>query len=301
MKMHEHDQDIIMALAEGSLDPDTAERAAVAINACEECRADLELQKRAVTALQEAPRVYLTATESARLHDHLRQELGVGPAEPTRAKLSPAWSRWAALAAGTAAVLLAAFLVLPSVLGGGDDSAETVAFDQAADEAAGDADMERTATTAAAAEAPTAGALQETDDGMMALEDAATATTAAPETTAAPADTLVVGDGALTYVAQGPLSEDLRQRIVDQLIVDTEVFGVVDEQARDLQPDLAACLSVLFDSEAEPTATAQIIGLIVDETGAERPLVALFDNEDPADAVLASITLPECEVFETLP
>jgi hypothetical protein len=300
MKMHEHDQDIIMALAEGSLDPATAERAAAAISACPECSADFELQKSAVAALQDAPRVYLTAAESARLHDRLRQELRVAPAKPARAKPTPAWSRWAALAAGTAAVLLAAFLVLPSVLGGSDDDADTVAFELTEDDS-NQADLERTATTAAAAEAPTAGALEEAGDDMMALQDAATETTAAPEDAAAPADTLAVGDGALTYVARGSLNERLRQQIVDQLIADAEAFGVVDEQARDLQPELGACLSVLFDSDADLTATAQIIGVIIDETGAERTLVALFDEENPAKAVLASITLPECEVFETLP
>ena len=154
MKMHEHDQDIIMALAEGSLDPEASARAEAAILACDECRADFELQRIALDALHDAPAVYLTATESAHLHDQLRRELQVSPAAPSRHRLRPAWGRWVALAAGTAAVFLAAFLVRPNVLGGGDDSAETVAFDQAADEA----DMERTATTAAAAEAPTAAA-----------------------------------------------------------------------------------------------------------------------------------------------
>jgi hypothetical protein len=297
MKMHKHDQDIIMALAEGSLDHDSAEQAAIAVSACQECSTDLELQKRALAALQDAPRVYLTATESARLHDRLRQELRLGPAELARAKPVPAWSRWAALAAGTAAVLLAAFLVLPNLLGGGDDSAETVAFDQGTDDASGDTDMERAATTAAAAEAPTAGGVPETDRGMMALEDTTNVTTAAPETTAAPA-----GDGA-TFASrfEEGLTEELRLQIVDWLIADTSYFMLDDEEIQELQPAWAECLAVLSVEGVPPGYTQRLIESTTDENGVERLLVAIFDDEDPTSAVLASITLPECEVYETLP
>jgi hypothetical protein len=45
----------------------------------------------------------------------------------------------------------------------------------------------------------------------------------------------------------------------------------------------------------------QLVGLIVDDLGEERLLVALVDNEDVTQVALMSITVPGCEVFETLP
>ena len=303
MKMHEHDQDIIMALAEGSLDPEAAARAEAAISACDQCQADLELQRLALTALQDAPAVYLTAAESGRLHDQLHRELRIAPAETARARLRPAWGRWAALAAGTAAVFLAAFLVLPSVLGG-DDDADTVAFEQIEDELGAGADG-RTATTAAAAEAPSA-AVQSDDaaDMGMALEESAPTTTVLPaETTAIPETMVDAGDGAaLVYRVQGSLTEDLRREVADQLLADAGFFKMADDEAQNSRPDWAACVTTLFDLEdGDPAFTPQIIGSITDEVGEERILLALIDSANAADVALASVTIPECEIYETVP
>ncbi len=299
MKMHEHDQDIIMALAEGSLDPEALARAEAAISSCDECRTELELQRLALTALRDAPAVYLSASESAQLHDRLHRELGVTSPQTARSRLRPVWSRWAALAAGTAAVLVAAFLVLPNVLGG-DDAADTVAFEQIEDDFGG-SDEERSATTAAAAEAPSAAAPSDDAADMgMALEDSATATTAVPETTAS-AD--MAGDGtSLSYFVEGELTEELRLEVVEQLTRNGGAFVDSDAAAKRAEPGWAECVTTLFgpDSMAEGV-TPQILGSIVDDLGVERLLVALVTEAEPMDTIVVSVTLPECEIFEFLP
>ncbi len=293
--MHEHDHDIIMALAEGSLDPEAAARAEATVSACDECRADLELQRLALEALHDAPAVYLTAAESARLHDQLHRELRVTPAAPVRARVRPAWSRWVAVTAGTAAVFLAMFLVLPNLLGGGDD-ADTIAFEQVADDLDGGAAADM-ATSEAAAEAPTAAApSDDAADRVLGAES--------PETTAAPQ---IAEDGAeslnfyLSYVGQGGLSEELRLEIVDQLAADEGVFAESGAALKQIEPGWASCVAELFPADETVSAVPQIAGLVADELGQERLLVALVSNADPVDLKLVSITVPECEIFETLP
>ena len=210
MTMHEHDQEIVMALAEGSLDPEAAARAGAQIGTCAECSRDLEMQRIALDALEEAPAVYLTATESARLHDRLHRELGVAAARPASTRASFAWARWTGLAFGAAAVLLAIFVVGPAMLGGGsDDSADTIAFQEVSEEGADG----RSATTAAAAvpsaEAPQVGA-EDLGEAMEMSAAEPTTTVAAPETTAAPENTAAPADESyeLDYVVEGELTED---------------------------------------------------------------------------------------------
>jgi anti-sigma factor RsiW len=298
MKMHEHDHDIITALAEGFLDPEAAARAEAAISTCDECNAELELQRLALTALRNAPAVYLSASESALLHDRLRRELRIAPSRVARTQLRPAWSRWAALAAGTAAVFLAAFLVLPNLLGGSDDSAESVAFEQMADEASGGADGGRTATTAAASEAPRAAVPSEdaADMGMAVEESAPTTTVATPETTAAPN---AVGDGAVPgFLFEGDLTEQLRLEIADQLQTDADYFEVNAEEIAQASPEWLLCRPQIYGFD-QSGSTPLLVGRIVDDLGEERLLVALLDDEDPAALALQSITIPECEIYET--
>lgn len=301
MKMHEHDHNTIMALAEGSLDLEAARRAEGEIASCDECRADLELQRLALDALRDAPPVYLSASESAQLHDRLRRELRLAPTEPASARLRPVWGRWAALAAGTAAVFLAAFLVLPGLVGGGDD-ADTVALDQIADELGGGADAERMATTAAASESPSAAVPSDDAGDMgMALEQTATTTTMAlAETTAAPD---IAADGAmLAYFVEGDLTEELRLEIVDQLRLDADYFEVNAEEIAETSPDWQVCEPLVFGFDSRGlSSTPQLIGRIVDDLGQERLLVALVDKVVATEITLVSITTPECEIFETLP
>jgi hypothetical protein len=204
-------------------------------------------------------------------------------------------------AAGTAAVFLAAFLVLPGLLGGGDD-ADTVAFEQTADELGGGADAEGMATTDAAAEAPRAAVpSDDTAETDFALEETAPAATVTPvETTAA---TDVTGDGAAPgYLVQGDLTEDLRLEIVDQLRTDADYFESNSAEIVRSAPDWLVCSPAVFGLDYLGLSyRPQLVGLIVDDLGEERLLVALVDNEDVTQVALMSITVPGCEVFETLP
>ena len=51
MNMHEHDIDLIMALAEGTLDAQQAAAAEAALAACTQCTTDLAAQRLALDAL----------------------------------------------------------------------------------------------------------------------------------------------------------------------------------------------------------------------------------------------------------
>ena len=309
MTMHEHDQEIIMALAAGSLDPEAVARAATGIASCPECSRDLEMQRIAIDALSEAPRAYLTAAESARLHDQLHRELKVTTPEPSRTRTSVAWSRWAGLAFGAAAAFLAVFFVLPAMLGGGnDDSGETVAFEEVAEDGGADG---RSATTAAGA-VPSAESPQMNADDLggaveMAAEPttttAAAETTGAPETIASPETTAAPADEALEleYLVEGELSEELLGEIIDQLTADAGFFLSSDATARTLRPDWPVCLeSPRLSSIIPEDATPQIVGTLVDDTGMEHVLVAITTTS-PESTTLAAITVPPCEVFATVP
>lgn len=137
MNHHDHDRDLIMALAEGRLDARGAERARRDLETCPECAEDLSLQEAALAAFAAAPRVALTEMEAARLKRDLDTALG-----HRREVVEPVTTRrrftWAPIFS-VAAVLIALVLVAPSLdlLGGSsDDSADLVAFD-APEETAG--------------------------------------------------------------------------------------------------------------------------------------------------------------------
>ncbi len=313
--MHNHDQEIIMALAEGTLPAPAAAAAEADLAACAECVRDLELQRIALATLSDAPRVYLSATESARLHDRLHRELAVPAPEPVRTRTQLAWGRWVGLAAGTAAVFLAAFLLLPNVLGGSSDESAELAFD-ATSEDLNDAGAAETTTAAAEAAPPLREGMVGLDDATAAEDGAAAAgeaPAALPTTTAAPETTLAgdTGDPTmdtanyLTYIHVGALSADVRNEILDQLSADSGYFRLADENVKRIEPEWELCVESTLDLDVFPAASdAQIVGIVVDDAGddigLERLLVA-FVTADPDDTVLASITVPQCEVFETLP
>jgi hypothetical protein len=127
--MHEHDTDLIMALAEGSLSGADATRAEATIAACSVCTADLSMQRTALSALAEAPRVYLSAAESHRMRQAVKKELRIIDPEAAPAPKRRRFSLGAL--AGAAAVLLAVVVAAPTLnlLGGGSD--DSPAFNDA--------------------------------------------------------------------------------------------------------------------------------------------------------------------------
>ena len=201
MNMHEHDYEIIMALAEGTLDDVTAERAAADIAACAECTADLELQRLAISALNDAPDVYLTATESASLHANLKRELSIATPKAAPARQPIAWGRWLG-ALGAAAVLVFFIALIPMMGGIGGFSA-----DDAEEAAALETTAAASETTAAPemAEAPAAGATADDGsfDALTQESDLESAATEAPATTEAAAEETTTTNTAARSFTEG--------------------------------------------------------------------------------------------------
>ncbi|HEX9643336.1 MAG TPA: hypothetical protein VGC11_04980 [Acidimicrobiia bacterium] len=138
--MHEHDDDIIMALAEGTFEPDVLAPALAEVSECPECATALADQKVALAAMRSAQAPVLDDLERARLHRTMREALGIEApvvAEPSRHERS--YRRLAALGS-VAAVLIGVVVVAPylNLLGGGgaDDSAATTTAAAAEERAA---------------------------------------------------------------------------------------------------------------------------------------------------------------------
>ncbi|MGH8915015.1 MAG: hypothetical protein ACRDZM_10940 [Acidimicrobiia bacterium] len=93
--MHDHDQDLIAALADGSLDDETEGRAL--IESCDDCLSEYQDQVEILTLLASTPTAHMTDLERAALHRDLWSELNK-PA--TRPSSPPWWLRWSYVAAG---------------------------------------------------------------------------------------------------------------------------------------------------------------------------------------------------------
>lgn len=175
MTHHDHDRDLIMALAEGALDERTAEAARREIDGCAECIENLALQRAALAVFSAAPSVQLTELEAGRLKRDLDTALGhertlIAPAPQRRKSFNwvPVFS--------VAAVLIALVLVAPTLdlLGGGaDDSAgDAVALDAVTESADNGADDR--ASLQSTAQSPSVQSLVEDTEPIESAEDGAT-------------------------------------------------------------------------------------------------------------------------------
>lgn len=194
MTLHDHDPDLIMALAAGGLDDDERIAAERAIGRCPECSTDLAMQQSALASLATLPDVSLTELEAKRLQraldaalDHARISTPAPVAAPPLRKRN-----WVPIAS-IAAIFLALVLVTPALqlVGGGNDDAgpELVAVaEQDTDEtASAGADS---ATTAADTMAFTAEPEAPSDRA----EDEGAGQAAVDTTAAAAADTTAAGE-----------------------------------------------------------------------------------------------------------
>lgn len=122
--MHEHDLDLIAALADGSLEDESEARSLV--ESCEVCREEYRAQSEVLSLLVAMPSVGMTDLERAALHRELWTELR---AEPQRRGI-PLWQRWSYVAAG---LFVAVGLVgaLNAGLGGSTQGAETTSAELA--------------------------------------------------------------------------------------------------------------------------------------------------------------------------
>jgi hypothetical protein len=138
MNMADHfDFELIMALAEGTLDPDEAQAAEAGLD--DEAREELAIQRMAIAALAEMPEPAMSATERTTIRDAVRAELHVAPA-PARtapsAPVRPWYVRFMPALGAAAALLVVAGVGLSGLFPtGGDDAATSDAEDAVAAEA----------------------------------------------------------------------------------------------------------------------------------------------------------------------
>jgi hypothetical protein len=234
----------------------------------------------------------MTATESAALHERLHQELRLSSQRQESQQPRRRWVPVVSWVAGVAAVFVAVLALTPVLSGGDDaDSADTVSMRDFA-----------TATTAASFEAALPEAVTEAgddatmgglaEDGSAELDEAATE---AVETTAA------ASEEDFGVVAVGNLDEDLRTQILANL--DPVVDLAPDRQ---VDPLFEACLEEdaiarSSDGFLPPVGVVPVpLGLITGEDGQDRLLVA-YPAREVADTLLAAISLPSCEVYQTTP
>jgi hypothetical protein len=121
--MHEHDLDLIAALADGSTSDETEARSL--IETCPVCRAEYEAQKEVIAWLGAAPQPAMTELERAALHRAVRS--GIADVKPL-ATATPWWQRLGYVAAGLL-VVVGLYGVLQNT---GDGEADLVAADTTA-------------------------------------------------------------------------------------------------------------------------------------------------------------------------
>lgn len=173
--MHDHDYELIGALAEGALPPDEAQRAESDIAMCDECRTDLAAQRVALAAMAESPRPGLTALESARMRKSVAESVGIADVPVEERRRFVPWAGIAIAAAVLVAIVIAAPLV--NLLSTGDDddvadiaAAQTTIAEAEATEPLADTDTQGIdAPTEAAAESPPLPATEEATEDDEAL------------------------------------------------------------------------------------------------------------------------------------
>ncbi|MDH3259398.1 MAG: hypothetical protein OEM81_00575 [Acidimicrobiia bacterium] len=218
--MHEHDFELIAAIAEGGLSPDEQAVAEASLASCEACSTDLQLQREALEALRGAAPVVMTDLERAGLHRSVAAQFAPAvvkpkPAVPWFQRLMPAMAAAAALL-----VVVGVGSVLIDGGGSADSAAETTpvageslrtAAEEALPEVSGGAEFDASTgapTSTMAALAPTASGIREY--GSISVADLAEI--------AGRLDAFEEEDGANTYSAN-----DLESLQLDSVMVCAEI------------------------------------------------------------------------------
>ncbi|MCJ7754793.1 MAG: hypothetical protein MUP13_09530, partial [Thermoanaerobaculales bacterium] len=122
--MHEHDFELIAAIAEGKLSPAEQAAAEAILASCQDCRSDLELQREALVILRATQPVTMTNLERATIHRNVLA--AVRPATPTSvSKPSAPWFQRLMPAMATAAALLVVVGVGSILVNGAGDTDST--------------------------------------------------------------------------------------------------------------------------------------------------------------------------------
>lgn len=296
--MHNHDYELIMALAEGTLDPSAAAAARAKIETCQECAEDLALQLEGLQALQELPVAALTELESARLQRNLRQELGIAKQPEAQ---STARRRVPLAALATAAAVLAAVVVVGpglNLIGGGDAGPGDLPEIGAAATTAAPAITAAPAGDLGVASPNVGGA---TDDmaGRVSEEAATAPTTAAAAVTTTTTDGLVI-EGAESFAFFGDESPDLealRSELAaaafDESAVRSNVLRLAGDSILEEDPGAArACVEVTLTSEENFVEGFQVArGLL----GGREVLIVVYLAEDLEESELIMHAADNCE------
>ena len=262
--MRDKDRDLIMALAEGTLD--AAEAAALERSLDEEGRAELAAQRFALHMMAAAPSPALSDLERERLHVRVLAE-GKAEARPVRGR--PALLRWTPAWVGGAAVVVAIVAVAAVVgsHGAGDGDDRSLAFGPG-----------QTTITAAAAESRTT--LE--PDGMLSESQGG-------------GDTVEPGVGAVsstTVAAAAPpvLSADLSDQ--DLPALRAELKGYEGPIVYD--PASQPCYERLMADDGRP------VELAFPGTLAGREVVMFFlEGNDPVGPPLRVYAVDGCEMVES--
>lgn len=175
--MHDHDHELIAAIAEGEMTPDEWAAAETSIASCEVCRIDFQLQREALASLRAAPEVTMTDIERAALHRTVTAALFSPARRPDRKTAAPWFQRLMPAMAAAAALLVVVGIGSVLVDGGGD--AEMAAETTSVGESLRTAVEEEVAETPVeVAEAPAAA---ESDDGSGATTTLAAGAPAEPD------------------------------------------------------------------------------------------------------------------------
>ena len=159
---HDHDFELIVAIAEAEMSPADQAAAEASLASCEVCRVDLELQREALSALGSAPAVVMTDLERARLRRMVAESVDETAPRSEPRRSTPWFQRLMPAMAAAAALLVV--VGVGSVLVGNSGSD----FDGAVAE-----------STAVAGQAQREGADEEMDEisGTLEFDDMAEATT----------------------------------------------------------------------------------------------------------------------------
>ena len=306
--MHQHDIDLIQALAEGELTGHAAETAADAISACPQCSRDLDLQVRALEALREAPRAYLSAAESTRLRTAVRRDLKLGARPETTYQLKRPRLRMGALA-GAAVVLFAVVVIAPQLdlLGSGDEDA-ALPLEELGEALSSPAVADDTSAPVEVAAAPAPATQAEADAAVEEVPGEERTSLAAAEPQAAiAAPPELAGDIDL---------EKLRELYIDQDgILSLEAYqsaGLLADDATAAIADTAEAaegagrvaspwnFAIPCDPESVPGVTTdaetRVLGVT---TYRETPAVVVaYLDGDPADVVIVVHDAATCEVLD---
>lgn len=290
--MHEHDTDLIMALAERSLGEEAAAAAAAEIGACAHCSEDLALQIVALDAIAAAPDARLNEFESARIRRNLRRELGIAGEVATpkrRRRFFPA-----AVLGGAAAVLLAVVIAGGALQNLGGEDEDTFAS----------ADFAETTTTAPAvrevAEAPLSSesaAATAADGAGDVLSDAAEGL--APGTTTSP---LASPMDLVPFVESSTDLANLRDLVVDAAGDLEQVralsLGRFQSQAGGLAESGEVECSI---GSAEKLGAIEFFTVAVGEISGNRVVVVAYVTDPVEETVLIAHDAVTCESVEQVP